>query len=216
MPGANAASVTVVALASGQSHEVVIHDPDAWAVRDIFPSGDLLLAPRRDHDPNEDSTGTPMPSLTGPYRPNGEPPGFFLAVADGRTGAQRGLYVPMGNGVLGKGDELSTGPAMPLLIAPSGQTLVYQLVSARSGGSGDLLTISAAGQVLDRYRLPSGRGAASRQLAAVRADGAVLITRTGDVITVEVLDLASGRRWVVATAPAGSHLLLAGTTSWDG
>ncbi|WP_345542196.1 hypothetical protein, partial [Phytohabitans rumicis] len=208
--------VTVVALASGQSHEVVIHDPDAWAVRDIFPSGDLLLAPRRDHDPNEDSTGTPMPSLTGPYRPNGEPSGFFLAVADGRTGAQRGLYVPMGNGVLGKGDELGTGPAMPLLIAPSGQTLVYQLVSARSGGSGDLLTISAAGQVLDRYRLPSGRGAASRQLAAVRADGAVLITRTGDVITVEVLDLASGRRWVVATAPAGSHLLLAGTTSWDG
>jgi hypothetical protein len=213
-PGVNPASVTVMTLASGQSRQVPIHDPDDWAVRDVFPSGDLLLVPRRDYD-RGGNDGTPMPSLTGPDRSGGDP-GFFLAVADGVTGEQRGLDVPLTGDALAEGEQISTGPAMPLVIDPAGRTLYYQLI--RDGSSpiaGDLLALSTKGEVLERYRLPAGRDAGERRLLAVREEGVLLAAHRAGVLTVELLDPDSGERQVVATAPADCRVLLPGTVSWQ-
>jgi hypothetical protein len=219
-PGANPASVTVMALESGRTHQVPIHDPDYWAVRGVFPSGELLLAPRRDYDPGADPAGTPPPSLSGPHRPNGQPPGYFLAIADGRTGEQRGVDVPLTGEILTDRDTFSTGPAMPLVISPDGQTLYYQLLREGTGGNwvvdGDLLSIAAdSGQVLERYRLPvAGKATSDRSLAAVRADGVLLVAHQGDAPTLELLDPVTGKRHAISQPPAGVRLLLPGTAHW--
>ncbi|HEU4425411.1 MAG TPA: hypothetical protein VFR67_22995 [Pilimelia sp.] len=193
-PGANAAQIEVIELGTDRRHTVPIHDPDQWAILGLFPSGDLLLTPR------------------GSDRPGADPDTYSLAIADGRTGARRLLDVSLTDW-LAVNDIFGTGPAMPVLIVPGGGTLIHQLDRRIRGDltPGDLLQIDTnTGQVLRRYLLPPE----ARALAGLTSGGGLLVRDDPRVPTVELLDMTTGKRRVVAEPPPGIRLLVRGATSW--
>jgi hypothetical protein len=187
-PGVNAGQVEVIDLSDWRRHTVPVFDPDRWGLVGVFPSGDLLLAPRG----------------------NTIPQGFELVVADARTGAQRHLEVSLRD-QLARDEVIGSGPAMPLLIR-RGDTLLYQLHRRHAGSMvpGDLVEIATdTGRVRKRYVLPDD----GRELVGL-AGGAALLRGRGGAAALERLDLVTGQRHVVAEPPVDTRLLIGGAPGW--